>query len=187
MSKFLFEIIGIIIFFTMWERLKMKSDNKSCIDCSWEFLNLVQQMVSSFQSWFVSNIPLICGVGLDDSCNFVDLAGQSPGGNKFREFFVHKISTDTKLVSHGFQSDSFVRFQELGINNNSGFSGEILGVCFQVLVNFHLVQNGNEAHKEFSISCVVKRLNVFLQFWLFDQANNGFWRVNDLFLQVSSV
>ena len=113
----------------------------SDVNCSWKFLYLIQQMVSSFQSCFIATIPLICRVSLNYSSNFINLTGKATGCNKLRELVINEILTNTKICCHWRNLNCFVRLKKLSIHFYSGFPGEIFSMGFKVRIFFYFFKD----------------------------------------------
>lgn len=67
-------------------------------------------------------------------------------------------------MCHWLEFDSFVRFQKLGVNDNSGLSDKVSWVRVNVFIVFNVIDNPQEAYEKVTISAVVKALQVFFNF-----------------------
>ena len=131
---------------------------QSYIYCSWKLLNLVQKVISSLQSILIIVVSLICWVCLDDALHFVYFTWQSPCSDQFRKFSVDEVHTHSKFWCHWLQTDCFVGFKELGVDDNSCLSDEVsvMGIKVRIFLNF--LDDPQKHMEKLVISAVVETL-----------------------------
>ena len=143
----------------------MKLSNESHINGSWEFLNLVKQVVAFLQCWFVVLVSFIAWIGFNDALDLVNLAGKSSGWNQFWKLSIDKVNRNSELIRHWLKSNCFVGFQKLCINHNSGFSDEVSRVKINVFVFLHIVNDPQKVSEKVSVSAVIETFKIILDFW----------------------
>lgn len=143
----------------------MKLSNESHINGSWEFLNLIEQVVAFLQCGFIVLVSFIAWVGFNDPLDLVNLAGKSSGWNQFRKLSINKVNRNSELIGHWLKSHSFVGFQELCINYNSGLSDKISWVKINVFVFLHIINNPQKVGEKVSVSAVIETFKIILDFW----------------------
>lgn len=122
-------------------------------------------MISLLQSVFVQSVAFVSWVGFDYACNFINFARQSSGADKFRKFPIQKIDANSKLRGHGGQFNSFIRFQELCIDDNSGFPNEISQMMFDIWVFLDKFDDFDENLEEIAVATLIERINKFFNLW----------------------
>lgn len=144
-------------------------------------------MISLLDRVLVQPVALVGGICLDDACDFIDLAGQSPGADQLRQLPVDEIQRDTELIGHGFQLDSLVGFQELRVDDHPGLADEVSGVVAQIRVVLDQLDHLQEDLEELPVSAVVEGLQIFLHIGQFHEVNYGLGGLQHFLLDADAI
>lgn len=117
-------------------------------------------MVAFLQCVFVESVALVCGVSLDDAFHFVDFARQPPRADQFCQLAVDELNRDSEFAGHRLQFDSFVRLQELRVDDDSGLSDEVSEMELQEGVGPDQLDDVDENSEEVLVPALVERVEV---------------------------
>ncbi len=144
-------------------------------------------MIALLQGALVVLVSFVTGVSLDDALDLVNLAWESSGRDQLWQLSINEVNRDPKLIGHGLEPDSFVRFQELRVYDDSGLPDEVSGVQMDVLVLLDIVYDPEEIGEELLVPAVVKALDVALDLGPLHQVDYDLTGLEDFFLDGLSV
>lgn len=144
-------------------------------------------MVSLLYRVLVQPVPLVGGIGLDNSRHLVDLAGQSACADQLRQLPVDEVQRYAELVGHGFQLDGLVGFEELRVDDHSGLPDEVADVMAQVGIALDQFDDFEEDLEELPVPAVVEGLEVLLDVWQFHEVDYGLRGLEHFLLDADAV